>query len=53
MGLIMGVGGQGCVHHGVAIKESWFRVQLGEVVAGKGNTPCWCQMIMMIPRNVY
>ncbi len=39
MRLIMGVGGQGCVHHGVAIKESWFRVQLGEVVAGKGNTP--------------
>ncbi len=38
-GLITGVGGQGCVHHGVAIKESWFRVQLGEVVAGKGNTP--------------
>jgi hypothetical protein len=37
-GLITGVGGQGCVHHGVAIKESWFRVQLGEVVAGKGNT---------------
>ncbi len=28
-GLITGVGGQGCVHHGVAIKESWFRVQLG------------------------
>ncbi len=23
----------------MAIKESWFRVQLGEVVAGKGNTP--------------
>ncbi len=39
MGLIMGVGGQGCVHHGVAIKESWFRVQLCEVVAGKSNTP--------------
>jgi hypothetical protein len=38
-GLITGVGGQGCVHHGVAIKESWFQVQLGEVVAGKGNTP--------------
>jgi hypothetical protein len=38
-GLIMGVGRQGCVHHGVAIKESWFRVQLGEVVVGKGNTP--------------
>ncbi len=38
-GLITGVGGQGCVHHGVAIKESWFRVQLGEVVVGKGNTP--------------
>jgi hypothetical protein len=37
-GLITGVGGQGCVHHGVAIKESWFRFQLGEVVAGKGNT---------------
>ncbi len=39
MGLIMGVGEQGCVHHGVAIKESWFRVQLCEVVASKGNTP--------------
>jgi len=38
-GLIMGVGRQGCVHHGVAIKESWFRVQLGEIVAGKSNTP--------------
>jgi hypothetical protein len=37
--LIMGVRGQGCVHHGVAIKESWFQVQLGEVVASKGNTP--------------
>jgi hypothetical protein len=36
--LIMGVGGQRCVHHGVAVKESWFRVQLGEVVASKGNT---------------
>jgi len=22
--LITSVGGQGCVHHGVAIKESWF-----------------------------
>ncbi len=39
MRLITGVRRQGCVHHGVAIKESWFRVQLGEVVAGKGNTP--------------
>ncbi len=38
-GLITGVGGQGCVHHGVAIKELWFRVQLGEVAAGKSNTP--------------
>ncbi len=37
-GLITGVGGQGCVHHGVAIKEPWFQVQLNEVVAGKGNT---------------
>jgi len=37
-GLITGVGGQGYVHHGVAIKESWFRVQLGEIVAGKSNT---------------
>ncbi len=27
-GLITGVGGQGCVHHGVPIKKSWFRVQL-------------------------
>jgi hypothetical protein len=25
-GLITSVGGQGCVHHGVPIKESWFRV---------------------------
>ncbi len=23
-GLIIGVGGQGCVHHRVPIKESWF-----------------------------
>ncbi len=38
-GLITGVGGQGCVHHGVAIKESWFQIQLNEVVAGKVNTP--------------
>jgi len=38
-GLITSVGGQGCVHHGVVIKESWFRVQLSEVVVGKGNTP--------------
>ncbi len=38
-GLITGVEGQGCVHHGVPIKESWFRVQLGEIVASKGNTP--------------
>jgi hypothetical protein len=39
MGLITSVGGQGCVHHGVAIKQSQFRIQLGEVVASKGNTP--------------
>ncbi len=39
IGLVTGVGGQGCVHHGVAIKESWFQVQLSEVVACKGNTP--------------
>ncbi len=38
-GLITGVGRQGCVHHGVPIKESWFRIQLSEIVAGKGNTP--------------
>ncbi len=38
-GLITCVGGQGCVHHGVPIKESWFQVQLGEIVVGKGNTP--------------
>jgi hypothetical protein len=37
-GLIIGVGGQGCVHHGVPIKESWFRVQLSEIVVSKGNT---------------
>ncbi len=51
--LITGVGGQGCVHHGVAIKESWFRVQLGEVVKVKATPRCWCQMRMMIPCNVY
>ncbi len=51
--LIIGVRGQGCIHHGVAIKESWFRVQLGEVVASKGNTPLWCQIRIMIPHNVY
>ncbi len=38
-GLITNVEGQRCVHHGVPIKESWFQVQLGEIVAGKGNTP--------------
>ncbi len=37
-GLIIGVGGQGCVHHGMPIKELWFQVQLSEIVAGKGNT---------------
>ncbi len=37
-GLITSVRGQGCVHHGVPIKESWFQVQLGEIVTGKGNT---------------
>jgi hypothetical protein len=34
-GLITGVGGQGCVHHGVPIKESWFQVQLSEIVVNK------------------
>jgi hypothetical protein len=38
MGLITSVGRQGCVHHGVAIKESSFRVQLDEIVVGKSNT---------------
>ncbi|CAN5967210.1 unnamed protein product [Sphagnum jensenii] len=37
--LVASVGGQGCVHHGVPIKKSWFRVHLSEIVAGKGNTP--------------
>jgi hypothetical protein len=37
-GLIIGVGGPGCVHHGVQMKKSLFRVQLGEILANKGNT---------------
>jgi hypothetical protein len=46
-GLITGVGGQGCVHHGVAIKESWFQIQLCEVVASKGNTS------LLVPNDNY
>ncbi len=40
-GLILGIGGNGCVHHGKPIGEGWFRVQLAEIVLGKGNTPLY------------
>jgi len=53
MGLITSVGGQGCVHHGVAINESWFRVQLGEVVPGKGNASLLVPNENDDPHNVY
>jgi hypothetical protein len=52
-GLIIGVARQGCVHHGVPIKESWFQVQLGEIVAGKGNTPLLVPNENDDPHNVY
>ncbi len=38
-GLILGTGGNGCVHHGKPIGKGWFRVQLAEIVLGNGNTP--------------
>jgi hypothetical protein len=38
-GLISGIGGQACVHHGTTIEAGWFRVQLGEIMEGFGNNP--------------
>jgi hypothetical protein len=29
-------GGQACLHHGTSIENGWFRVQLIEIVEGKG-----------------
>ncbi len=37
--MISGIGGQTCFHHGTVIEDGWFRVQLNEIMAGKGFTP--------------
>jgi hypothetical protein len=39
IGLILGIGGQACVHHGTTIEARWFWMQLGEVMEGSGNIP--------------
>jgi hypothetical protein len=36
--MISGSGGQACLHHGNSIEDGWFRVQLIEIVEGKGFT---------------
>jgi hypothetical protein len=38
-GMISGIGGQTCFHHGTPIEDGWFRVQLIEIMVGKGFTP--------------
>jgi hypothetical protein len=38
-GLILGIGGQTCVHHDITIEVGWFQVQLGEVMEGFNNIP--------------
>ncbi len=37
--MISKIGGQTCFHHGTPIEDGWFRVQLIEIMAGKGFTP--------------
>jgi hypothetical protein len=39
IGLISGIGGQACMHHGTTIEIGWFWVQLGEIMEGFGNIP--------------
>jgi hypothetical protein len=36
-GLIIGIGGKGCLHHGQLVLDKWFQIQLGEILLGKGN----------------
>ncbi len=36
--MISGIGGQTCFHHGTPIEDGWFRVQLIEIMEGKGFT---------------
>ncbi len=38
-GMISGIGGQTCFHHGTPIEDGWFQVQLIEIMAGKAFTP--------------
>jgi hypothetical protein len=38
-GMISGIGGQTCLHHGTPIADGWFRVQVIEIMACKGFTP--------------
>ncbi len=37
--MISGIGGQTCFHHGTPIEGGWFRVQLIEIMEGKGFIP--------------
>jgi len=37
-GMISGISGQTCFHHGTPIEGGWFRVQLIEIMEGKGFT---------------
>jgi len=37
-GMISGIGGHTCFHHGTPIEDGWFWVQLIEIMAGKGFT---------------
>ncbi len=38
-GMILGIGGQTCSHHGTLIEDGWFWVQLIEIMEGKGFIP--------------
>jgi len=39
IGMISGIGGQTCFHHGIPIEDGWFRLQLIEIMEGKGFIP--------------
>jgi hypothetical protein len=39
IGMISRIGGQTCFHHGTPIEDGWFRMQLIEIMEGKGFIP--------------
>ncbi len=39
IGMISRIGGHTCFHHGTPIEDGWFRVQLIEIMEGKGFIP--------------